>query len=89
MSSLHLSKAGEPREGERKNDDDEDDDAQKGGTFRNQEAVELGLYRSGRLGFSSLDESREFWIVKHLTDKYEMRANYDRLSMHGGLRFNA
>ena len=85
MSSLHLSKAGEPREGERKNDDD----AQKRGTFRNQEAVELGLYRSGRLGFSSLDESREFWIVKHLTDKYEMRANYDRLSMHGGLRFNA
>ena len=58
MSSLHLSKAGEPREGERKNDDDDDDDAQKRGTFRNQEAVELGLYRSGRLGFSSLDESR-------------------------------
>ena len=58
MSSLHLSKAGEPREGERKNDEDEDDDAQKGGTFRNQEAVELGLYRSGRLGFSSLDESQ-------------------------------
>ena len=86
MSSLHLSKAGEPREGERKNDDD-DDDAQTRGTFRNQEAVELGLsFRT--FGFLLFGRISSFGL-KHLTDKYEMRANYDRLSMHGGLRFNA
>jgi len=89
VSSLHLSKAGEPREGERKNDDDDDDDddAQKRGTFRNQEAVELGLsFRT--FGFLLFGRISSFGL-KHLTDKYEMRANYDRLSMHGGLRFNA